>query len=52
MKELKIIQPNYVSNFNCVGSECRDHCCKRWNISLDKETYRRYIKSQNADIRR
>ncbi|MDN0089256.1 flagellin lysine-N-methylase [Yersinia nurmii] len=52
MKELQVIQPDYVANFSCVGSACRDHCCKRWSITLDKDTYRKYAKSQNADIRR
>lgn len=52
MKELMVVQPDYVANFSCVGAACRDHCCKRWSITLDKQTYRKYTKSQNAEIRR
>ncbi|EEQ06404.1 flagellin lysine-N-methylase [Yersinia bercovieri] len=52
MKELTVVQPVYVENFSCIGASCRDHCCKRWTISLDKETYRKYAKSHNPDIKR
>ncbi|OVZ91531.1 flagellin lysine-N-methylase [Yersinia alsatica] len=51
MKELQIIQPDFVKNFSCVGSACRDHCCNGWSISIDKNTYRKYKNSQNQTIR-
>lgn len=51
MKELQIIQPDFVKNFSCIGSACRDHCCKDWTISIDKNTYRKYKNSQNSTIR-
>lgn len=52
MKELTVVQPIYVENFSCIGASCRDHCCKRWTITLDKNTYRKYAKSHNPDIKR
>ncbi|CNK81219.1 flagellin lysine-N-methylase [Yersinia aleksiciae] len=52
MKELTVVQPVYVENFSCIGASCRDHCCKRWTIYLDKDTYRKYAKSHNPDIKR
>ncbi|AKP32213.1 flagellin lysine-N-methylase [Yersinia aleksiciae] len=52
MKQLQITEPEYVQRFSCVGSACRDHCCKRWSITLDKKTYNKYIKSQDAEIKR
>ncbi|WP_145561072.1 flagellin lysine-N-methylase [Yersinia mollaretii] len=52
MKELMVIQPEYVDKFSCIGASCRDHCCKRWTITLDKNTYRKYAKSHNPDIKR
>ncbi|MDA5480123.1 flagellin lysine-N-methylase [Yersinia intermedia] len=51
MKELQIIQPEFVKSFNCIGSDCRDHCCHGWDINLDKNTYRKYKNSQNQSIR-
>ncbi|MGE4719647.1 flagellin lysine-N-methylase [Yersinia enterocolitica] len=51
MKELQIIQPQFVEHFSCVGSACRDHCCNGWDISIDKNTYRKYKNSQNQAIR-
>ncbi|CNJ07133.1 flagellin lysine-N-methylase [Yersinia frederiksenii] len=51
MKELQIIQPDFVKNFNCIGSDCRDHCCNGWDIGIDKNTYRKYKSSQNKTIR-
>lgn len=51
MKQLQIIEPEYVQRFSCVGSACRDHCCKRWSITLDKKTYNKYIKSQDPKIK-
>ncbi|HEN3645972.1 TPA: flagellin lysine-N-methylase, partial [Yersinia enterocolitica] len=52
MKELQIIQPQFVERFSCVGSACRDHCCNGWGISIDKDTYRKYKNSQNQNIRK
>jgi lysine-N-methylase len=52
VKELSVVRPVYVENFSCIGASCRDHCCKRWIITLDKNTYRKYAKSQNPDIKR
>ncbi|MBW5833755.1 flagellin lysine-N-methylase [Yersinia enterocolitica] len=52
MKELQIIQPQFVERFSCLGSACRDHCCNGWGISIDKDTYRKYKNSQNQNIRK
>lgn len=35
MKEILVSQPEYVSNFSCIGSACEDHCCKQWDITLN-----------------
>lgn len=51
MKEITIVEPVFVADFKCVGSECRDHCCKGWDISLDKTTVNRYLKSHQIEIR-
>ncbi|MBD8213352.1 flagellin lysine-N-methylase [Erwinia persicina] len=51
MKEITVVEPVFVTDFKCVGSECRDHCCKGWDVTLDKTTVNRYLKSAQIEIR-
>jgi lysine-N-methylase len=51
MKEILVSQPEYVQNFSCIGSACEDHCCKQWNITLDKTTYNKYLKSEIPGVK-
>lgn len=51
MKEINIIEPNFFAEFKCVGSACLDHCCKEWDINLDKTTVNRYLKTPVIEIR-
>lgn len=51
MEEITVVKPVFVADFKCVGSECPDHCCKEWNISLDKKTVSRYLNSAKIEIR-
>ena len=51
MKNITVVEPLFVSAFQCIGSECRDHCCKGWNINLDKPTVNRYLKSSQIEIK-
>jgi len=41
-KYRKLLQPQYLSDFCCLGSECEDTCCFGWLVSIDKDTYKRY----------
>ncbi|CNE95957.1 YkgJ family cysteine cluster protein [Yersinia kristensenii] len=52
MKELLITQPDFMETFSCVGTACREHCCKGQNVTLDRNRYQKYIKSPYADIKR
>lgn len=52
MKEITVVEPVFFNKFKCVGSECRDHCCKGWDITLDKPTVNRYLKSGEIEIRK
>ncbi|HDL8053742.1 flagellin lysine-N-methylase [Yersinia enterocolitica] len=52
MKELLITQPDFMETFSCVGSACREHCCKGQSVTLDRNRYQKYIKSHYADIKR
>lgn len=44
--------PEYFLNFNCIGPNCEDTCCKGWNIYIDEDTYKKYsaISSSKTDI--
>jgi len=32
--------PEYLLDFQCLGSDCEDTCCQHWDIRLDKHHYR------------
>ena len=32
---IKMIYPEYVENFKCIGGECEDNCCIGWDIDVD-----------------
>ena len=42
MKTYTYYQPEYVSKFQCDGQKCNAYCCKHWNITIDKKTYKAY----------
>lgn len=41
---MKVIKFAYYDEFHCIGPECKDSCCKNWNISLTKREYLNYKK--------
>lgn len=44
-KKYIYFQPQYVGEFICDGSKCKDNCCERgWNIDADEATYQKYLK--------
>ena len=36
------VRPTYAGAFRCIGPQCEDHCCKEWDIPVDKITYLKY----------
>lgn len=36
--------PDYYKDFACVGSRCRHNCCIGWEIDIDSDTYKKYMK--------
>ena len=48
---MSIIQLEYVKNFICDGNECNAKCCKKWNITIDENTYRKYQRIKNQSVR-
>lgn len=51
MQEITVTEPHFVTTFQCTGTQCRDHCCKGWNIHLDKATVNKYVSSKNEIIK-
>ncbi len=39
---MKYIFTDLYENFECVGGQCPDSCCKDWVIEIDSDTYHRY----------
>jgi lysine-N-methylase len=42
MQKDKLLIPQYVKEFSCIGSECEDSCCVGWKIDIDIDTYKKY----------
>lgn len=51
MQEITVTEPAFVKAFQCSGTQCRDHCCKTWRITLDRSTVKKYISSKDGSIR-
>ncbi|AFS77328.1 flagellin lysine-N-methylase FliB [Gottschalkia acidurici 9a] len=50
-KKRNVLQPEYMKSFSCIGQECEDSCCIGWRVDLDKETYLKYKKVQDKDLK-
>lgn len=50
-KKRIILMPSYMKSFRCIGSSCEDSCCIGFKVDLDKETYLKYNKIQNKEIK-
>ena len=51
MKRQQVLSIDYFDKFECVGNECEDHCCKDWNITVDKKTYMKYKRLQGSKFK-
>ncbi|NMH75209.1 hypothetical protein HF078_19200 [Bacillus sp. RO2] len=39
----KMLVPEYLSTFECIGDKCEDNCCHEgWLITVEKKTYKKY----------
>ena len=48
---MTIYQFKYVQRFQCDGSKCNAKCCKKWRIDIDQNSYNRYKRIKDKDIR-
>ena len=52
-KDIIILQPKYVADFQCAGSKCDAKCCRNlWLIDIDRETYKKYQRIKNPSMRK
>jgi len=38
----KVLFPDYMLTFRCIGNECEDSCCKKLEIPVNRDTYLKY----------
>ena len=43
--KVNIFSPKYMMDFKCINSSCTDSCCAGWDINIDEDTYKKYVKS-------
>jgi lysine-N-methylase len=42
LRTTRLIHPEYVENFKCIGPDCEDTCCVGWSVDIDQATYEKY----------
>ncbi len=48
--EKMMLVPEYLPQFQCIGPDCEDHCCKGWYVSVDKKSYLALKESSNPVV--
>lgn len=51
-KTHKILQPEYMKKFQCIGTDCEETCCAGWHIGIDKDTYKKYRECPDKELRK
>lgn len=49
---MKVLIPEYLENFQCIGSACEDTCCIGWNVIIDEKTNSKYKKVLGSDYKK
>lgn len=50
--KVKMIYPEYVEKFKCIGGACEDNCCIGWDIDIDKITFKKYFKVNDEEMKK
>ncbi|MEG7619420.1 flagellin lysine-N-methylase [Lysinibacillus fusiformis] len=50
-KKQRMLVPQYMQHFSCIGSACEDSCCIGWNVNIDEDTYKKYKRSRNEELK-
>lgn len=46
---MKMISPDYYTEFSCIADKCKHNCCIGWEIDIDDDTYE-YYRNINGDF--
>jgi lysine-N-methylase len=47
----QLLVPQYMQQFSCIGSQCEDSCCIGWRVDVDEDTYKKYKKSRDNELK-
>lgn len=50
-KNRQLLVPQYMQQFSCIGSDCEDSCCIGWKVTVDEDTYKKYKKSRDLELK-
>jgi lysine-N-methylase len=50
-KKRIVLTPQYYHEFTCIGGQCEDTCCVGWQVNVDKQTYKKYKKVTNTELK-
>lgn len=45
------IAPKYMESFQCIGSSCEENCCHGWQVTIDKQTFKKYRTVEIVELR-
>lgn len=48
---VNILIPEYINKFTCIGTACEDTCCAGWRVDIDKDTYKKYKKVNDFEMK-
>lgn len=51
IKTRKLLHPQYMKQFACIGPDCEDSCCIGWRVAIDKVTYQKYRSCSDAQLK-
>ena len=40
---MKLTQPSFYDDFQCLAGNCPDSCCQEWDVQVDEASARRYL---------
>lgn len=53
VKKIKTVQvASYLDKFRCVGGCCEDNCCIGWSVEIDQNTFLKYKKIKDPDLKK
>lgn len=51
LRQTRILQPQYASQFRCIGPECEDSCCMGWSVFFDQQSCAKYESLPESPLR-